>query len=65
MTDLKPILSSFKKEIEEILGKNFQNLILFGSYARGEESTESDIDLLVVLKKQESGILSDSWKYNN
>jgi predicted nucleotidyltransferase len=65
MTDLKPILSSFKKEIKEILAKNFQDLILFGSYARGEESTESDIDLLVVLKKEESGILSDSWKYNN
>lgn len=53
MTDLKPILSSFKREIKEILGKNFQDLILFGSYARGEESTESDIDLLVVLKKEE------------
>jgi predicted nucleotidyltransferase len=40
-------------------------LILFGSFARGEESTESDIDLLVVLKKEKNGILADSWKYNN
>lgn len=56
MTDLKPILSSFKKEIKEILGKNFHDLILFGSYARGEESTESDIDLLVVLKKEKQNI---------
>jgi predicted nucleotidyltransferase len=52
MTDLKSILSSFKKEIKEILGKNFQELILFGSNARDEESSESDIDLLVVLKKE-------------
>jgi predicted nucleotidyltransferase len=65
MTDLKPILSSFKKEIKEILGKNFQDLILFASYARGEGSTESDIDLPVVLKKEKNGILADSWKYNN
>jgi predicted nucleotidyltransferase len=56
MTDLKSILSSFKKEIKEILGKNFQELILFGSNARDEESSESDIDLLVVLKKEKRNI---------
>jgi predicted nucleotidyltransferase len=65
MTDLKPILSSFKKAIKEILAKNFQDLILFASYARGEGSTESDIDLPVVLKKEKNGILAVSWKYIN
>ena len=49
MTDLKPILSSFKKEIKEILGKNFQDLILFGSYARATADNNSDIDILVDL----------------
>ncbi|MBK9508570.1 MAG: nucleotidyltransferase domain-containing protein [Cytophagaceae bacterium] len=53
MSDIKPILVSFKKEVQNILGENLQDVILFGSYARGENSSESDIDLLMVLKNQE------------
>ncbi len=53
MAVLKLKLTSFKKEIKENLGKNFQELKLFGSYTRGEEPIESNINLLVVLKKDE------------
>jgi len=61
MTNLKSILFSFKKEIKAILGENLKELILFGSYARGEESSESDIDLLVVLEKEEKR-KTEYWK---
>ena len=33
---------------------NPQKIILFGSYARGEENPDSDLDLLVILEKFES-----------
>ena len=36
--------------LKNIYGKRLSKIILFGSYARGEQKAESDIDLLVVLK---------------
>ena len=32
------------------MGKNLKDIILYGSYSRGEATEESDIDLLVMLK---------------
>jgi len=43
----------FSTEISEIVGKitekpNIQKVILFGSYAKGNETSDSDIDLCVI-----------------
>jgi len=38
-------LSSHKEELKEKYG--VRNIGLFGSYARGEETSESDIDIIV------------------
>jgi predicted nucleotidyltransferase len=48
------ILSRIKK-IAEKLKKDYkaEQVILFGSYARGEEATDSDIDLLIIAPTQE------------
>lgn len=50
----KEVLSRIKK-IAEILKKEYKAewVILFGSYARGEETTDSDIDLLIVADTNE------------
>jgi len=37
-----------------LYGDRFVELILFGSYARGKSHSESDVDVLVVLKNMES-----------
>ena len=47
---IKKVLYEFKSKMKEILGDNFRNLILFGSYARGEADEGSDIDLVIVVK---------------
>lgn len=38
------------KKLREKFGDSIVKVILFGSYARGDYSAESDIDLLVVVK---------------
>ncbi|RLD73391.1 MAG: nucleotidyltransferase domain-containing protein [Bacteroidetes bacterium] len=51
---IKPILLKFKKELKELYGDNMLQIILFGSYARGDIHSESDIDLLLILNKMKS-----------
>lgn len=45
LEELKEILTQHK----EVLGKKFKvkNIAIFGSYVRGEQNQESDIDILV------------------
>ncbi len=52
--ELKIILSEVKKELKELYNDNLVDIILYGSYARGDYNQNSDIDLLVVLKNIKS-----------
>ena len=45
------IVKSVKKEVSKISPKN--DVILFGSRARGDFRTDSDWDFLIILKKKE------------
>ena len=47
-----PILKEIKKDIAKILNTNDFELIVFGSYARGEAREDSDLDLLLVTKER-------------
>jgi len=49
--ELLEILREVKEKLEEILGDDLVEVILFGSYARGEAKGDSDVDVLVVVKK--------------
>lgn len=48
----------------ELYGNRLSRLILFGSYARGEEKDDSDIDLLVILKDKDISVFSEIEKIN-
>jgi hypothetical protein len=47
MTTKENIISTLKSHKSELLGFGVQNIGLFGSYARNEQSDKSDIDLLI------------------
>jgi len=46
---LDEILQEFKKAVTTLYGRRLKNVLLYGSWARGEATEDSDIDLLVVL----------------
>ena len=48
--NIKPILEEVKKILKKIYGEKLKGVILYGSYARGDATEESDIDLIVILK---------------
>lgn len=47
---IKEILNEFRTEVEKLYDKRLKNIILYGSWARGDATEESDIDLLIVLQ---------------
>ena len=42
------IIKEFTEDVKEILGDNLKQIILYGSYARGQESLDSDIDVMIL-----------------
>jgi len=48
--EIRPILKEFRKGVEGLYGKRLKNIILYGSWATGKATEDSDIDLAVVLE---------------
>ena len=42
---LNSLLSEFLKSSKELFGEKLKDIILFGSYARGDYDDESDVDI--------------------
>lgn len=47
---VRMVLKQVRDELERLYGDRLDGLYVYGSYARGEATEESDVDLLVVLK---------------
>lgn len=48
---IEEIVGSLSKELKTNLGDNLTSLVLFGSVARGDLQSDSDIDLLIICQK--------------
>ena len=42
------IIMEFAREVKRILGSSLKQVILYGSYARGDYNVNSDIDIMVL-----------------
>ncbi len=42
------ILESLKEELGNCLGENLTSIVLYGSYARGQTTVDSDVDILII-----------------
>lgn len=52
--NVKPLLSELKEGMERLYGKRLKGIYLYGSYARGDQGTDSDVDVIVVLDRLRS-----------
>ena len=48
--EIGKVLKEFKAGAEELYGSRLKDIILYGSWARGQATEDSDIDLAVVLE---------------
>ena len=55
--DTEIMLNSFRDELGAVLGGNLEQIILYGSQCRGDETPDSDLDILIVL-----GDASQGWR---
>lgn len=44
------LLTEFRHELKKLYGEQLVQLILYGSYARGQAHADSDVDVAVILK---------------
>jgi len=46
---IKNLLEGYILELQNIYGKYLQSVILYGSYARGDFTNDSDVDIMILL----------------
>lgn len=51
MAPVRSILEELKNLLLPVFGERLQQVVLFGSVARGQETEDSDVDVLVVLNE--------------
>ena len=49
-SEFKIIIEQMKKIYEKAFGENLVRIFLYGSYARGDNSEDSDIDIVAIVK---------------
>ncbi len=49
MTNTQDILQTLKNTLLNAFGSRLEGVVLYGSFARGDETEDSDIDILVIL----------------
>ena len=52
----REIIVSFARKVRKILGKNLKQVILYGSYARGDYNSSSDVDVMILVKMSDNEI---------
>lgn len=48
-SELQVVLNEVKNASKRLYGNKLNRIILFGSYARGDSTEESDIDIMIIL----------------
>lgn len=56
---IQQVATEYKTNLQNIYGEELVELVLFGSYARGDFHEESDIDFAVVLRDTHTRTASD------
>lgn len=62
---VKQIAKEYKAALQKLYGSDLAELVLFGSYARGDQHDESDIDFAVVFRDNHPRTLEDKMKISS
>ncbi len=57
------LLQVFANGLRQLAGEGIEKIILIGSYARGEQTSESDIDVVVLLKNSSADLRDKIYDY--
>ena len=61
-SELQIILTEIAKTAKDTFGTHLDSVILYGSYARGDYTPESDVDIMILVR----GIAPEElWKYRS
>lgn len=59
---LSEILRQIDRHVQELFPEGNPETILFGSYARGDADSDSDIDLMILLDVPRASIADNNWR---
>ena len=51
--NIESVLASFTQKVKQAYGTHLEKIILYGSYARGTQNANSDIDIIIILNNIE------------
>ena len=54
--DIAPLLSDLEKRLKEIYDNKLKKVLLYGSYARGDNVEGSDVDIMVLVDMEDKEI---------
>ncbi len=49
--NIEELLAEVEKKLKNLFGNNLSDIILYGSYARGDNDKESDIDIIALVEE--------------
>lgn len=53
---IKNMIYNFAKDVQQLLGADLSRVIIYGSYARGDYTENSDVDVMILVKTPENAI---------
>ena len=62
---IEPIVREFKAALQTMYGDRLRDVVLFGSYARGDYEEESDIDLLMILHDDKVDTIAEVFRLSD
>lgn len=51
--DIQEIINDFTVKIRKLLGNSLKQIVLYGSYARGDFNENSDIDIMILIDMED------------